>query len=116
MDRKALDSGYSDIKSIFEMEEGYYAVYIDDEVLTKFYLWAQNHHDECIFEILAKLFEKSSFDEFGVEYSADKRILLNAHSFTLDSYVIDVHTKEIKAGAFVECRNLAKYFAKCLEK
>ena len=107
---KALDSGYSDIKSIFEMEEGYYAVYIDDEVLTKFYLWAQNHHDECIFEILAKLFEKSSFDEFGVEYSADKRILLNAHSFTLDSYVIDVHTKEIKAGAFVECRNLAKIF------
>ena len=105
---KALDSGYSDIKNIFELEEGYYAVYIDDEVLTKFYLWAQNHHDECMFKILAKLFEKSSFDEFGVEYSVDKSILLNAHSFTLDSYVIDSRTKEIKAGAFVECRNLTK--------
>ena len=105
---KALDSGYSDIKNIFELEEGYYAVYIDDEVLTKFYLWAQNHNDECMFKILAKLFEKSSFDEFGVEYSVDKSILLNAHSFTLDSYVIDSRTKEIKAGAFVECRNLTK--------
>lgn len=105
---KALDNGYSDIKNIFELEEGYYAVYIDDEVLTKFYLWAQNHHDECMFKILAKLFEKSSFDEFGVEYSVDKSILLNAHSFTLDSYVIDSRTREIKARAFVECRNLTK--------
>ncbi len=103
---KAINNGYSELQKLFEIENGYYAIYVDDEILAKIYMWAMKNNDECALKILEKRFSRFVFDEYGVEYSADKKVLYSAHFFSLKSYVVDINTKEIKAHAFCGCDNL----------